>query len=313
MTIHHGALINLTALAFALATLCGTSAALAARRSVDEHQAAEPQGKVEIINVSGRIEVVGWDKPEVEATGSLGTNVEKVDISSVGSLTTIRVVLGDSGARQWGISQSGPDDAELVVHVPRGSSLSASLVSSDISVREIQGAEQLQTVSGEVDAAATREAHVNTISGGVRVSAGPESQLLEIGSVSGDLQVTGGGGDVSVTTVSGEGTLSLGAVNHVRLKSVSGQYKVLTGLAADGYVEAESVSGDFDIKFVGGAPPAAFDLQSFSGDLKICFGPKAVREKYGPGSRLSYREGAASARVRIDTNSGDVSICAQHL
>ena len=84
-------------------------------------------------------------------------------------------------------------------------------------------------------------------------------------------------------------------------------------LAADGLLEVQSVSGDVVVDFTNGAPPAEFDLHSFSGDLKACFGQKAEHEHYGPGSRLWYREGAGSARVRIDTHSGDVSLCARAL
>jgi hypothetical protein len=306
-------LITLPAAVLALAASCTASAAPMGRHSVDEQRAADPQGTVEITNVSGRIEVVGWDKPEVEVAGTLGPNVEKLDISTVGTRTTIRVVLGRPGEDHWGINLHGPNEAELLVHVPRASSLSASLVSSSITVRELQGEQELQTVSGEVTTSAARELRVHTISGDVHVTAGPESALLELGTVSGDLDVTGGRGDVSVNTVSGDARLSLGTVSYARIKSVSGDYHVTTGLSPDGHFEAESISGQMVIEFSGRMPAAEFDLQSFSGDLKTCLGAKAVHERYGPGSRLSYREGAGTARVQVTTKSGDVSLCAQHV
>jgi hypothetical protein len=40
-------------------------------------------------------------------------------------------------------------------------------------------------------------------------------------------------------------------------------------------------------------------------------GQKSVNESYRPGSRLFYYEGAGTARVRIVTHSGDVSLCAK--
>jgi len=64
--------LRVAACACALLCAWAASAARAAGvRSVEEHRPAEPQGQVEITNVSGRIEVVGWDKPEVEVTGTL--------------------------------------------------------------------------------------------------------------------------------------------------------------------------------------------------------------------------------------------------
>ncbi|HEV7986759.1 MAG TPA: DUF4097 family beta strand repeat-containing protein [Steroidobacteraceae bacterium] len=297
----------------ALSCACGATPAWAERRAIDQHASADPQGQIEIVNVSGRVAVVGWDKPEVEVTGTLGSDIGKLDIASSGTRTTIRVVLDESHGRHWGIGLHDPGDADLTVYAPRGSSLTASLVSSDISVRDLQGEQELQTVSGEVRTAALRAVRVHTVSGDVHVNAGPDSGLLEIGTVSGDLDVTGGHGDITISTVSGTGKLSLGTVTHARLKAVSGDYQLAMALATDGLLEVQSVSGDVVVDFTNGVPPADFDLHSFSGDLKACFGQKAEHEHYGPGSRLWYREGAGSARVRIDTHSGDVSLCTRPL
>jgi DUF4097 and DUF4098 domain-containing protein YvlB len=197
------------------------------------------------------------------------------------------------------------------VHVPRGSSLSASLVSANLSVKDVQGNQELQTVSGNVTSAAMHDVRIHTVNGDIHLSAGPESRLLELGTVSGDLDVDGGHGDISVNTVSGDGKLSLGAITHANIRSVSGNYQIRAALAGDGLLEGQSVSGDFTIDFTGGPPAADFELHTFSGDLKSCFGQKATHESYGPGSRLSFRQGAGNAQVRIDTHSGDVSLCAQ--
>jgi hypothetical protein len=295
-----------------LATLSGP-AALAASRDVDEHRSADPNGQVEIVNVDGNVDVIGWDKPEIEVAGSLGSNADKLDIGSVGNRTTIRVVdsESDSDQQHWGIRVRIRHDAVLSVHVPRGSSLSASMVSANLSVRDIQGNQELQSVSGNVTAAAMHDVRIHTVNGDIHLTAGPESRLLELGTVSGDLDVEGGRGDININTVSGEGKLSLGAITHASIKSVSGNYQIRAALAGDGLLEGQSVSGDFIIDFTGAPPAADFELHTFSGDLKSCFGQKATHENYGPGSRLSFRQGAGGAQVRIDTHSGDVSLCAR--
>ena len=295
--------------------LLGAGTASVARaagvRSVDEHRPADPHGQVEITNVSGRIEVEGWDKPEVEVSGTLGPDVERLDIDSSGSRTSVRVVPSDS--RHWGIRLHESGDAMLTVHVPQGSDLSASLVNSDIRVHDLQGDQELQTVSGEVKSVAARDVRVHTVSGDVHLSAGRDSGQVEIGTVSGDIDLDGGQGEISINTVSGSSKLVLGTLTRAHFKSVSGDYEIVAGLTPDGHIEAESVSGDFQIDFVDKLPPAEFDLQSFSGDLKTCFGQKGEHERHGPGSRLSYREGAGTARVRIDTNSGDVTLCSKRV
>ena len=51
-------------------------------------------------------------------------------------------------------------------------------------------------------------------------------------------------------------------------------------------------------------------MQTFSGEIRNCFGPKPVEEEYGPGSRLNFRSGKGGGRLHIDSKSGDVSLCA---
>jgi DUF4097 and DUF4098 domain-containing protein YvlB len=296
----------------ALALLsCLALPAHAERRVIEEHKAAEPQGQVEVNDVSGRITVSGWDKAEVAVIGTAGENVDRVDVASSGARTTVRVVLKNSHEEHWQWSgKSG--DADLVVHVPRGSSLSTSLVSANLSVDGVQGNQEITTTSGDVHTTAARELRVRTVSGDLQLTAGTDAKMIEVNTVSGDVHLSGGGGDVSVSTVSGDGSISVGTVNRARIKTVSGDFAITAGLTADGRFEAESVSGDIHVHFAGGVPPAEFDLQSFSGDLTSCFGPKAVNERFGPGSRLSYKEGAGTAKVRIDTKSGNVGLCTKH-
>ncbi len=75
-----------------------------------------------------------------------------------------------------------------------------------------------------------------------------------------------------------------------------------------GRIESESVSGDVTLKFAA-MPAAEFDVQTFSGDIKNCFGPKPMESRYGPGSRLQFMNGEGHAHVRINTKSGDVRLC----
>jgi len=281
--------------------------AAAATRPVDEHRPAEAAGQVEIQDLAGRVEVVGWDKPEVAVTGTLGSEVERLDLTNAGSRTTVHVVTHETHGMSFRWRDG--DETRLVVHVPARSSLAATLVSADLQVAGVAGNQELHTVSGDISASAQHEVRIQTVSGDVRLTAGPESRLIEISTVSGDLTVSGGAGELTAATVSGDGQLSVGTLSRAHVKTVSGDFAITADLAADGRFEAESVSGDFSITFAGGVPPAAFDLQSFSGDLSTCFGRKATHEGYGPGSRLSFQEGAGSARVRVDTKSGDVTLC----
>jgi hypothetical protein len=81
-----------------------------------------------------------------------------------------------------------------------------------------------------------------------------------------------------------------------------------SGLGSSGQLDADSVSGDIAVH-LGAVPDADIDVQSFSGEIHNCFGPKPVEEQYGPGSRLSFRSGKGGGRIHIDAKSGDVTLC----
>jgi hypothetical protein len=118
----------------------------------------------------------------------------------------------------------------------------------------------------------------------------------------------GAGGDVEVSTVSGDAELSLGPLSRGRFKTVSGNFGIGSTLATGGEIEAESVSGDVIVNFAA-VPDAAIDLQSFSGDISNCFGPKPVTSDYGPGSRLMFSSGSGGGSLRVNTKSGNVTLC----
>lgn len=272
-----------------------------AGRAIEERRPADPQGEVEIVNVSGNVEVTGWDRSEVEVSGSAGENVDRVDVVSGGNHTSIHVVA--RAMHGWG----SENEAHLVIHVPAKSMVSASLVSADFKMTGLTGDVKLQAVSGSVSGDARGDIRASTVSGDVRLTA-HAAKTIEIKTISGDIQLMGGGGDVDITTVSGSATLELGDVSRGRFKAVSGDLSAKLGIAPDAQIESESVSGDVSMTFPG-SPAAQIDVQSFGGDIKNCFGPKAMESRYGPGSRLQFKSGEGHAQVQIRTKSGDVRLC----
>src|SRR5690349_23777876 len=101
--------------------------AMADGESIERKVAAQPNGEVVISNVSGTIDVRGWDRNEVQVTGHLGRSVERLDLDSSDGRTVVKVVLPHRGARDG--------DAVIEVQVPRGSSVDVSAVSADVSSR----------------------------------------------------------------------------------------------------------------------------------------------------------------------------------
>lgn len=294
-------------LATALLAAAFAPAALAATRQVDQHVAAGATDTVEIINVAGNIDLQGWDKTEVAVSGTIGDGVERVELATAGTHVTLRVV-EKKGLLGW----NNDGEAKLVVHVPVKGLLDVSLVSSDLKLSGVQGDAHLQTVSGDIKGeVGGASLQVTTVSGDVHLTA-RNSRDLRLKTVSGDLMLEGPGGEVAFTTVSGDAQMSLGSLSRLRLESVSGDMHVKAGLAPNGQFEASSVSGDVQVDFAG-QPDADFELQAFSGEIRSCFpGGQPVKEKYGPETRLNFRNGQGGGRVNVDTKSGDISVCTAH-
>jgi len=270
--------------------------------SIEQRQPADPKGLVDIVNLSGSIDVRGWDRAEVEVTGTVDDSVEKVDVATVGDRTSIRVV------RRSDSHHGG--EVSLVIHVPAASALTASLVSSDLILAGVRGDAKLQTVSGDVSGEIGGDLRATTVSGSVTLTA-RAAHRVEVKTISGDVHLTGAGGEVEITTVSGSSTAELASVTRGRFKTVSGTMSTNLALAADAEIESESVSGDVAFRFAA-VPDAQFDVQSFSGDIRNCFGPKPTTAQYGPGSRLAFASGSGHSRVRIESKSGDIKLCSRN-
>jgi hypothetical protein len=276
------------------------AAAQAAERSVDLHKPADPAGQVEIIDISGHIEVVGWDQPEIAVSGTIGDRVERVELSVDGDHATVRVVLP-------ALSLSGNGDAHLVVHVPQKSLVRGSLVSAGLETRDLLGEQRLRTVSGDINARVLRGGSVNSVSGDVHVTVGG-TEGLEIETISGDVHADGAISSLRVQTVSGELQIQLSTFTALRLKSISGEVQFAGSLAAGGRLDAESVSGEIRLRFAA-TPAADFDIESRTGEISNCFGPAPQTPQHGPGSHLVFRSGDGASRVRVSTLSAEIRLC----
>src|SRR6186713_621691 len=289
---------------FALWVACALPlAAFAGSDSIDQKVAADATGEVVISNVAGTIDVRGWDRNEVQVTGTLGSGVERVDVddSSKGR-TVIKVIL------PRGNNHDG--DADIEVSVPRGSSVEVSAVSADVSSHGVLGTQRLKSVSGEVTADISgNESEVSSVSGDVTVRGDGKAISLRVKSVSGSLDLTNTAGRVDVVTVSGDARVHMGETSEVRGRTTSGNLEVSGKLTRDGRVDVEGVSGDINLRL--SAPGGlSMDIESFSGDIEGCLADKVERvSKYGPGVRLNVRTVEAGARVRAKTLSGDIDIC----
>jgi DUF4097 and DUF4098 domain-containing protein YvlB len=290
--------------ACALSLFASSGVAVARDDSIDRKVAAQPNGEVIISNVSGAVDVRGWDRNEVQVTGQLGESVERVDVESSGGRTVVKVVLPHRGSRDG--------DAVIEVQVPRNSSVEVSAVSADVSSRGVLGTQRLNSVSGEITAdIAGNESAARSVSGDVTLRGVGKPVSVRVSSVSGSLDINNFGGKVEVVTVSGDARVQVGEANDIRGRTTSGNLELIGKLTRDARVDVEGVSGDLLLRLSAPGGLSA-EIESFSGDIEGCLARGVERvSKYGPGTRLTLRATGveSGARIRAKTLSGDVDIC----
>jgi hypothetical protein len=274
-----------------------------------EQVAADPRGEVDVSNVSGSIVISGWDRPEVSVTADLPSDSQRVKVITGRGHTRVCVSYGDSnGCNATGWS-GDRGSVRLEIQVPRDSELDVSAVSADIASHGVSGTQRLQTVSGDIDAElGSGNDEVNSVSGTVELHGSGQDGTLHAASVSGDLRVTNVAGELEARTVNGTLTAELSPARLVRLNTTSGDIELSARLASSGTIETETVSGDQKIA-VSAPAGYSYEAKTFSGDITDCFGQRPDRSEYGPGSRLDGTRRGGSGQVRIQSMSGDVSLC----
>lgn len=281
-------------------------AAVAAAEEVDQVLEADPRSRVSVSIIAGSIEVEGWDRDEVRVTGTYEEDVEEFIFERDGREITIRVKAPE---RSWGQKDIS---AYLVIRVPQESALDVGVVSSDIEVAGVRGEQELQSVSGDVRTEGYGSpVSAGTVSGDIEVSGadGSAKSEWELSSVSGDITALGLSGELEVEVVSGEIEIDGGTFSRVAAETVSGDIGFSGSLPGEGRMDMESVNGGIDIEFLGDIS-ARFDIETFNGRIKNCFGPKPERtSKYAPGLELSFTEGSGEGRVSVSTLNGSLEIC----
>ena len=262
---------------------------------------AAPNGVVTIDNTAGSVEVHGWSRDEVEVTGELGSDVEELVFERDGNTTIVRV----RSERHRGDIAS-----DLVLRVPAGSAVNVNGISTDIEVSGVEGALRLSSISGDIDLQAfAADVDVETISGDVTIEGEGEENRTQAAAVSGDIEAENLAGEIDAASVSGDVAVVNSRFDRVQANSTSGDIVFRGALVGGGRMDAETINGEVDVEFQDDLS-ARFDIETFNGDIRNCFGPEPTRtSEFTPGYELRFVEGDGDARVTISTLNGDIRLC----
>jgi len=270
---------------------------------IDKSAQADPRGEVFIGNVAGEVQVTGWDRNEVHVKADLSEGAERLDFKTSGARTTIEVVL------PRGHSYQGSTD--LVIQVPRNSSLVINTVSADQTIKDVRGTQRLQAVSGMIQTELWNEdMELKNVSGDVIVKGHDGKGVLRATSVSGGLRLEDIGPEMELNTVTGDMRVRVSELSKARIRTTNGDLELRAAkLTDDVRIDAEGINGDLRFRLPRQLD-TEFDISTFNGDIDNCFGPKPHRtSEYGPGNALRFREGNGDGRIRIKALNGTVEIC----
>jgi DUF4097 and DUF4098 domain-containing protein YvlB len=275
------------------------AAAAFAQQSVNERRPAAKDGAVEIDNVAGSVHVVGWDRGEVEVTGTLGRGTERLEFSGSGQRTLVKVVLPRHA--------HDVDGSDITVRIPAGSRAEVETVSADIAVEEVSGALDLESVSGKIAVSGSpAEVKASSVSGNVEMAA--TAATMRAKSVSGSVTLRGAAKSVEASSVSGRLRVSASAVESGELETTSGAIRFDGDVTKTGRLDVKTVSGDAEL-VLPASTAADFHVSTFSGDIENELGPPAHRtSEYGPGRELEFTTAGGGARIWVKSFSGSVAL-----
>jgi hypothetical protein len=275
----------------------------------DETRPLQPDARVSLDNLKGRIEVGTWDRPEIHITGKRGEGTTGLLIEGDAAELKVKIEYPESGGSWfggWGSDRA--DDSELRVTLPAGVALTVDSVTATIVVRGVAGASlEVENVSGDVDVdTAAADVAVKTVSGDAKIAA--RGADLTVESVSGDVEVGGElAGRIQLEAVSGRLVLnSSGKAKQIDAGVVSGDIELRTGLLPGAKLKAESLSGNLLVVLPRDAS-ARVNASSFTGSIRSPVG-EVQTEEHGPGSSLETTLGSGDGRVDLETFSGDLQL-----
>ena len=274
--------------------------AAVAGEEIDVTRQVKADARIEINNLAGTIEVIGWDKHEVHVEGVLDKKAEKLEVDGDESNLTIKVKY----PRKVRGNLKG---SELTIHVPHGCDVLTESVSSDLIVRGIEGDMEIESVSGEIDVAGKPATlSIESVSGTISLDA--DCDDIEIESVSGDIFIQKAGRRLSMSCVSGDADIRADSLEDFEFNTVSGELDLDARPTKDARWEIDCHSGEVALKLPSDVD-AAFEIDTFSGDIDDDFGHKAERtSKYAPGKELRFVQGDGDARISVSVFSGRVRI-----
>lgn len=278
-------------------------------------EALAKDGRVVLTNISGTIEVRGWNKDEVKIDAvkysearngdKAKENAAEVTIEVLREGSTLRIETRyPKRNRFWGNDNLNVS-VDYKLWIPEKAALEVKSISGDVNTEAVGGTLKIDSVSGEIVArGAAAGAEIKVVSGDVDVADVTGDAFLK--TVSGDVRVSKVRGSVEAETISGElELLDVADARSVNAKTLSGNCVLSGRLVSQGRYSLKSHSGDVRLTI---PADSAFDFEAetFSGNIDTDFEIQ-VSGKVSPREIRGTVKGGG-AFVRLATFSGSIEL-----
>jgi len=272
--------------------------------TIDRTLDADPNGEIHIDIIRGDVDIKTWNKSQVHVEGSLDDASEEFIFKRSGNKTLIKVEI-DHGffSKNW-----NSDETDITIHIPADSSLHSTGVSTDFDITGVKGGINANSVSGDIDVdEALQEIDIETVSGDVSIT--DSEGKMQLATVSGDIQAFSNAIHFDATTVSGDVEAEIGLSDLIDLSSVSGDLDMDFELADGGRVDARTVSGDITLSFDNKVVNARFDINTGpGGDIKNSITKDKAESSFIGSENVRFKSGNGDGAVELETMSGTIEI-----
>jgi hypothetical protein len=265
----------------------------ATRKEIDTSFTIAKGGTVMLGDGNAHLIVTGWDQPTVQVRGRSEDGVIKVEA------TAMKIVVGPG---------KPTDEVTIKVMVPRGVRVIARTGSGDITIKETHGDVDVESTAGNVVVTDAADVDVTNLSGDIDVRQSTGSVTLA--NNSGDCTVSDARGSIEATSVSGDVRISRSSARLVTGETTNGSVS-FEGVIVDGGRYAFATHSGGVWLGIPKTASAQFGITTWNGQVESEF-PVALRPGFTSAAnstkRYAFTLGQGSARVTVETFSGDVSI-----
>lgn len=290
--------------------------------SIDKVLDVKANGSVSIESMNGKVEIIGWDKPQVSVKGELDDDAKGYDFETDSGYTVFKVIMPKSKGRNWSRSSG----SRLTIQVPNQSKVEFESVNGDVSIEKVYGGAKVHSVNGQVTGEDLKNrVTLKTVNGNVeannldgkiklltvngKVKSESTKGRVHFETINGSIYAASQASEVDAENVNGSVELTLTQAEEIDVTTVNGEVELDVTLLDDTQLSATSVSGSIDLA-VAGKVGGNFKFNTHAGgDIKNRLtDDKVKKHRYAPGKSLRFELSGGDAKVDVTSVSGQLSI-----